>query len=176
MHELTGRQPKRILIVEDDQSTAHWLIMAFEMELKGAPDGTNQGRCMFGQWVVTVASTASTAASILHDNEFDVVLLDLILPDAEKDDLIRIIKEAAPHIPIVAHSGLSEVGMVARLLSAGDVVDYIVKGDKTNPHALKQTICHAIDRFHTVREITQHQARWQAQNGTALSSSLAAIN
>jgi len=162
MHELTARQPKHILVLEDDADTAAVTKLMLESPLPGAPDfgtragdaqpGSHESKCIYGQWIVTVAGTLATATDLLHHNSFDVALIDLILPDGQRDDVIHIIHEAAPDLPLVVQSGLSDTGMVRRLLWEGSVADYIVKGDVKNPIALKQRLCHAIDRFHVLRE------------------------
>lgn len=162
MHEITGRQPKRVLIVEDNNDFAAMMQMMLETTLPGEtttgtraddpqPD-THEGMCIHGQWIVTVAGTLATATDLLHHNQFDIALLDLILPDGNRDDIVRIVGEAAPKMPLVVQSGLTDSDMVRRMLCEGHVADYIVKGDINSPITLKQRLCHAIDRFHLMQD------------------------
>lgn len=153
MHPLTGRQPKTALIVEDDPARAALTKMLMESDTGETAGVTNTSCCVHGQWVVTCAETLSAATEMLRHNEFDVVILDLILPDGSREDAVNIIREAAPDVCIVVQSSLTEADLVQKLLCGGMVSDYIVKGDVNTPEALKQRVCHAIDVFHLSRDI-----------------------
>jgi len=163
MHEMTARQPKRVLLVEDDDTFALITTRMLELQDPNAPKygareedhpaNTHESKCIYGQWVVTVAGTLATASDLLHHNEFDIVLCDLILPDGQREDVIRIVSEARPELPIVVQSGIADGQMVQRMLLDGSVADYIVKGDITGSKALKQRLCHAIDRWHLMRDV-----------------------
>jgi len=65
---------------------------------------------------------------ILVKDDFDLILLDLCLPDSEGMDTFNIIKYNADDIPIIILTGLNEdifaVSAVGR-----DAQDYLVKGE-----------------------------------------------
>ncbi|HJU29372.1 MAG TPA: response regulator, partial [Candidatus Binataceae bacterium] len=76
-----------------------------------------------------VEATDRLAAGIERLRRFDpdVVLLDLSLPDSEGFAGVDQIARAAPQIPIVALSGLSNAEVIQDAVKKG-AEDYIVKG------------------------------------------------
>ncbi len=90
---------------------------------------------------------------ILKTEEFDVILLDLNLPDsAELDTLTRVI-EACPEVPIIVltASNGDEIGLRAVQLGAQD---FLQKGE-FNHLALDRAIVYAIERHRLQRTIRQ---------------------
>jgi len=154
MHELTARQPKRVLLVEDDPGFAFLTKTTLEERVEGVDVGDeHQSACICGKWIISCVDTLAKATDALRPapDEFDVILLDMMLPDGWKEDAVRIIRNAAPDVPIVVQSGIDDIELVSTLLLQGEISDYIVKGNSNSPRALKQAICHAIDFFHTKR-------------------------
>lgn len=152
MHELTARQPKRVLLVEDDPAFAFLTKTTLEELVSGVDVGDeHQSACICGKWIVTCADTLAKATAALRSNsdEYDLILLDMMLPDGCREDAVRIVHDAAPDVPIVVQSGISDIELVSTLLLRGEISDYIVKGNANSPRALKQVVCHAIDFFHT---------------------------
>ena len=76
---------KRILIVEDDallnKTLAYNLIS--------------------DDWEVTPALNAKTAASLLARTEYDLVLLDINLPDGNGYDLCKLVKPEHPDLSLI---------------------------------------------------------------------------
>lgn len=68
------------------------------------------------------------AVNMLKTNPFDVVLLDLHLPDGDGPSMIKRLKAVAPNIPIVVMAGLADQDMEARVLNEG-ADDYLVKSN-----------------------------------------------
>src|SRR2546423_14781864 len=68
---------------------------------------------------VTHHDTLSQAVSRLADERFDIIMLDLSLPDAEGlDTLVRMHTEA-PSIPIVVLTGLDDEALAVRAVREG---------------------------------------------------------
>jgi DNA-binding NarL/FixJ family response regulator len=80
----------------------------------------------------------------LEHDQYDVVLLDLLLQDSQRLGTLMAIHTQAPRVPIVVFTGLEDdvVGLWA--LSEG-AEDYIIKG-KISPDSLASTIREAIQR------------------------------
>ena len=101
---------KRILIVEDDallnKTLAYNLIS----------DG----------WEVTPALDAKTAAALLAGTEFDLVLLDVNLPDGNGYDLCHLVKPDRPDTVVIFLTANDQERDQLRGYEAG-AVDYITK-------------------------------------------------
>ena len=76
------------------------------------------------------------ALDTIADNCFDIVLLDLSLPDGCGVDLVKQLKERIPQIPIVVLTGLKDESMAVEALQEG-AQDYLVKTDTFSPQRLK---------------------------------------
>ncbi|MGL4570546.1 MAG: response regulator transcription factor [Clostridium sp.] len=99
----------RILIVEDDNDINSLL---YEML-------SNEG------YDVKSAYSGTEGLLYLDNNEFDLILLDLMLPGKAGDELVSIIREKK-NMPIIIISAKEEVGLKAKLLRAG-ADDFISK-------------------------------------------------
>ncbi len=90
------------------------------------------------------AGSLSAAAECLDNGEYDVILLDLMLPDSDGLDTVRKIKEINSHVPIVVLTGLDDdqTGLSAIKIGA---MDYLVKGQVLDK-ILVRTIQYAIER------------------------------
>ena len=80
----------RVLIIEDDPAIQHMLGSVLD----------------YGGFSYETAETAAAARHIFAAGEFDVVLLDLSLPDFDGSELIRFIRERS-QLPILVISGLA---------------------------------------------------------------------
>ena len=121
----------RILYVEDNPSDAELLIEGLRAE--GAHTA----------FIVHV-SRLSEAQAALRRERFDVVLLDLGLPDSDGLDTLRSLLEDAPNRPVVVLTGLDDEDVGAAAMREG-AQDYLVKGHASrNP--LTRTMRHAIER------------------------------
>ena len=85
------KQPQ-ILLVEDETHIAQGLI--FNLELEG--------------YLVTHADTGATAMEAFNSHPFDLVVLDLMLPDSHGIDLCQQMRKAAPKLPILMLTALGE--------------------------------------------------------------------
>ena len=101
---------ERILIVEDDALLNKTL--AYDL----ASDG----------WEVASALNARTAAGLLAGGEYDLVLLDIDLPDGSGYDLCRLIKPEHPDTVVIFLTAKDQESDQLRGYEAG-AVDYITK-------------------------------------------------
>jgi diguanylate cyclase (GGDEF)-like protein len=81
---------------------------------------------------------------VLREQDFDVVLLDLHLPDASGEACVQAIKQVNPTIPIVVLSGEDSEDYAVSILKEG-VQDYLVKWDGEGKMILR-AIRYAIER------------------------------
>ena len=101
---------KRILIVEDDALLNKTL--AYNLSSDG--------------WDVTPALNAKTAADLLAGRSYDLVLLDINLPDGNGYDLCRLVKPEHPDTVVIFLTANDQESDQIRGYEAG-AVDYITK-------------------------------------------------
>jgi two-component sensor histidine kinase len=124
--------PLHILVVEDDPVDVLLLREMFSAERRDS-------------YQLSHLSSLGRALSYLTECSPDIVILDLGLPDGDGIDNVRLVRRAAPHIPVVVLTGRDDDHSVAQAMREG-AQDYLVKGQIENralPHALR----HAIERF-----------------------------
>lgn len=88
-------------------------------------------------------------------NGFDVLLLDLSLPDSMGLDTFFSVYEQAPEIPIVILSGFDDEETAVKAVSEG-AQDYLVKGQVSSP-LLSRSISYAIERKLIEDELIRHR-------------------
>ncbi|MBN2224189.1 MAG: PAS domain S-box protein [Deltaproteobacteria bacterium] len=95
-------------------------------------------------FVLSTADDLAEGKRLLDIGEIDLVLLDLILPDSEGLDTLHAVLKAAPSVPIVVCSAISNKETALRAVSEG-AQDYLIKGD-INPSMLVRAIRYARER------------------------------
>ncbi|TAN65903.1 MAG: diguanylate cyclase [Methylobacter sp.] len=105
----------RVLLVEDEAGDAHLVRMKL---------GQSQSEHFDLCW----AQSLTEAQQCLAASSFDVMLLDLSLPDSEGLATVHSARAMAMAIPIVVLSGRGDTDFALTALEAG-AVDYMVKGD-----------------------------------------------
>ena len=71
--------------------------------------------------VRVVVGTVKEAIAALEKQKFDLLFLDLKLPDGPADDVYEAAKEADPELPIVVITGYPDSEMLDRILAKGPV-------------------------------------------------------
>ncbi|MFA6014931.1 MAG: EAL domain-containing protein [Gallionellaceae bacterium] len=130
----------RVLLVEDDPSDANLTKLAlrashtplFELE-----------------WVTSLEDAVYT----LSLNRFDVLLLDLSLPDSHGLPTVTAIRNQAPNLPVIVLTGNDDSSFALETLEAG-AQDYLVKG-KFDTDALVRTIGYSVERKHLSDNLQQ---------------------
>ncbi len=103
------------------------------------------GRTVFGySFAVTHAETLRAAEEQLSVNWFDIILLDLHLPDSTGLDTLTALSDISTRIPVIVLTGLSDDRLTAKAVSIG-AQDYIPKSE-CNPQFLRRIIHYAIER------------------------------
>ena len=122
-------QSSRILVVDDNASNRDVLERRLMRE---------------GHQVVSVANGAS-ALEHVAGQEFDLILLDLIMPEMSGFEVLRRLKAAehTSHIPVIVISALDEIDSVVRCIEAG-AEDYLAK--PFNPVLLRARIDASLEK------------------------------
>jgi two-component system, cell cycle response regulator len=131
-----AEQTIRVLLVEDSPTDAAIALEALE-----------QGRKRGQSFAVRHVKRLDEALKSLRSNEFDVVVLDLDLPDSHGLDTLHEVRRAVPEMPIVVCSGLENEDAAIAALQEG-AQDYLVKGRATS-WITRRTIRLAIERKRT---------------------------
>lgn len=102
------------------------------------------------------------AHNCLSKHHFDVILLDLSLPDKQGLETVAQTYGIAPDLPIVVLTGFNDQDMALEALRQG-AQDYLVKG-KIDHHLLFRAIHHAIERAQTLKRLRQSEEQLQRLN------------
>ncbi len=97
---------------------------------------------------LTCVRNLTGAISSLSEKDFDIVMLDLSLPDSQGFNTFHSIRMHAPHVPIILLTSLHDEELAVRTLQNG-AQDYLIKG-QVDGRLISRSIRFAIER---------HQAR-----------------
>jgi len=87
----------------------------------------------------------------LGENQVDLVLLDLSLPDCNWKETLSIVHHRAPQVPIVVLTGIEDEGLAAGAVQQG-AQDFVIKGD-VDARTLERTMRYAIERQRTLSQL-----------------------
>ena len=104
--------PKHILVVDDDELARLEMVRCVEQQGHTAAQ----------------AKDGVEALSTLRAQQFDLVLLDLLMPEVDGLEVLRQVKEDTElkTIPVIVVTGVGEPDSTARCLAMG-AVDYLTK-------------------------------------------------
>ena len=139
--------PNRILLVEDNPGDARLLREALK-------DVANY------RFDLEHVERLSHALERLRHEHFDVVLLDLSLPDSQGLENLAPVRDAAPAVPILVLTGLDDEEVAVRALRVG-AQDYLVKG-QTDGISVVRAIRYARERKAAEEQIQRHLKRISA--------------
>ncbi|GAB2976483.1 hypothetical protein GCM10027049_09180 [Mucilaginibacter puniceus] len=135
----------KILVIEDNAGD-YTLVEDFLFEQIAAP-------------VITHAKTYKAASEILSDDcDFDVVLLDLSLPDKTGESLIKEVIACSNNIPIIVLTGYADFDFGVKSLALG-VSDYILKEELT-AISLYKSIIYSSERKKATRDLLESEKRY----------------
>ncbi|GAB4235205.1 MAG: hypothetical protein Kow0049_19580 [Stanieria sp.] len=141
----------KILLIEDNLADADWigeiLIEENLTKSKQAPPQVD----------LKHVKRVQEALKLLAQNDFDVILLDLSLPDSQGIDSIAQVKQEAPELPIVVLTALDDENIAIQSVRQG-AQDYLVKG-RFEGELLIRSIYYAIERQRTEATLRQQAER-----------------
>ncbi len=105
------------------------------------------------------AKNYKQALSILSESDivFDIILLDLSLPDKNGQNLISEMLRIVPLYPIIVLTGYTDIEFSIKSISQG-IYDYLLKDD-LNSITLYKSIVYAIERCKTITELKKSEKR-----------------
>ncbi len=133
----------RVLLIEDEPGDARLVQFALR---------SFRNACFDVAWVQTLAS----AVSRIGAERFDIVLLDLTLPDSTGIDTLEHIRHTQNPPPIIVLTGQSDTEFGLSTLKAG-AADYLVKGD-FGYDGLARTIFYTLHRAKLEQELAEYRS------------------
>lgn len=132
-------EPIKVLLVEDNEADARF-IQEMLKEIKS-------------KFKLVHATKLGEGLQLLDKETFDVLLLDLSLPDSMGFDTFENAHAHEPDLPIVILSGLDDEELAIRAVRQG-AQDYLIKGD-VGTRILSRAISYAIERKNTEKELIE---------------------
>ncbi|MCW5823280.1 MAG: response regulator [Cyanobacteria bacterium TGS_CYA1] len=123
---------KRLLLIEDSKVDAMEAQAAIELN---AP----------GEFQFTICRSIKDALKKLQSETFDLISLDLNLPDAERLTGLAQLKEFVKSTPLVVMTGENEPALGLEAITLG-AQDFVVKGASSYGKLLARVFNHAIER------------------------------
>jgi len=106
-----------VLLVDDEKAWLH--SMSLTLERKAGV--TNLRLC----------SDGSEALEILRGEDIALLILDLTMPPPTGEEILAILQEESPHVPVIVMTGMNDVESAVYCMKHG-AFDYFVKTDDSN--------------------------------------------
>jgi diguanylate cyclase (GGDEF)-like protein len=132
--------PIRLLIIEDSVADGELVRALLETELPRAE--------------VTMVANLETALVELDTGDYDGVLADLSLPDADGPAVVQAVRAAHPGLALLVLTGRVDGDLALWALAEG-AQDYLVKGEHDGPR-LATAVLHALQRQRAEHEAHQY--------------------
>jgi DNA-binding NtrC family response regulator len=120
----------KVLIVDDDENFTN--VTATFLESKG--------------YQVQTVNTGAEALEMVSSENLQIVLLDLVLPDAEGIDVLKKIRHADRNIAIITVTGYGDEHRAVNVMKAGSC-DYLTKPFRLND------LVYSIEKASSWREV-----------------------
>lgn len=139
-------QPFKVLIIEDNEGD----VLLIE-EYLGEYNSSHE--------LVHARSLKEASGILSSKNDFDVILLDLTLPDGTGEQLIEKVVHIAPSVPVIILTGYTNREFGIRAVSIG-VSDYLLKDDLT-PYILIKSISYSVERNRINTSLRQSELQYR---------------
>jgi PAS domain S-box-containing protein len=114
------------------------------------------------QCQITPVITLAEAIDALATSDlapFDVILIDLSLPDSQGIDTFLTLQRQVPNVPIVVLTGLDDENLALSAMQQG-AQDYLIKG-RVDASLLFRSIRYAIERERAEAQLRQTKIEWE---------------
>jgi len=133
-------KPVQILFIEDNQGDVR-LTREMLNDVKNFP------------YQMTDVASLSEGKKLIPKNKFDVILLDLGLPDSQGIETFHNLIDHSQQLPIIVLTGLGDEQIGMKAIKNG-AQDYLLKGEISGTF-LARTIQYAIERYQTEHSLKQ---------------------
>ena len=100
----------KLLLVEDEIGLSNFLIRGLKYE----------------GYQIDHAATGEDAINLIQENNYDIIILDLILPKMSGEDVLKELRNQQKMTPVIVLTALDDVDTKIKLLNTG-ADDYLVK-------------------------------------------------
>lgn len=132
--------PKFPLLVVDDEPLA---LRSYEMAFLSS-----------GIDNVVTCGDSREVLKLVSEQEFEIIMLDLIMPHLSGVDLLKKLCEEHPHIPVIMVTGVNEIESAVECMKLG-AVDYILKPINTDGFVSR------VEKAMELRELRRENIRLQ---------------
>lgn len=148
-----------VLLIEDNPGDADLLRIALPQAFGAGVD-------------LHHALTLSEGEALIAERDFDLIMLDLTLPDSHGVQTVDRVTAAAPHTPVVVMTGHADAETGVQAVSRG-AQDYLVKG-QVDLDLIMRSMRYAIERKRTEKAERQQRLLAEAllDTATVLTSTL----
>ena len=119
-----------VLLIEDEEKTGGFLKQALESE---------------GIEVIW-AKNGKSAISKMERGKYDLIILDLKLPEITGDEVLQSIRNADPYVEVIVYTNYQEAPVMKKLINLG-VNGYINKGAEADLWETVEAIKKRLDPF-----------------------------
>ncbi|MBL0273544.1 MAG: PAS domain S-box protein [Chitinophagaceae bacterium] len=137
----------RILIIEDnpgDQYLITELLTASDLKIQ----------------LLRTAENLVKATDFLQKEIFDIILLDIVLPESSGIDTFKTVKKSAGKIPVIILSGLADMNVAVDAITLG-AQDYILKED-LDEKVLTKMILYSIERKSILEKLRESEVKYRS--------------
>ncbi len=106
-------------------------------------------------YTVETAENGKVGLEIINKKHFDLVLVDLRMPEVDGLEVLSVLREKQPDLPIIVISGTGEIGDVVEALRLG-AWDYLLK-PITDMNILRHSIERSLERTRLIVENRLYQ-------------------
>ena len=150
-----------ILLIEDDLGDARLIR---EMLLANAT----------GLYKLTLCENLKAGIEVAHKGTFDLILLDLSLPDSAGLDTLFHLRKEVDDIAIVVLTGLNDMTMIGVQAMKQGAQDYLVKDD-VDSKILRRAIRYAIERKRIETDLRRSQEEYRSLIDDVFDTSMVAV-
>lgn len=97
--------------------------------------------------------------TIKSDKKINIILLDLVLPDLQGEDLVKKVQQHSGDTPIIILTGYTDIALARRILSLG-ISDFLIK-DEITPEILYKSIIYSLERKNYISGLNKTKKTYQ---------------
>jgi DNA-binding NtrC family response regulator len=150
----------RILVVDDEEiviRSCKRILSGDEFQLEAVQDGRE-------------------ALKKVEENPYDVIILDIMMPNIDGLEVLRRVKETHPNVDVIMITGLSQIDTAVQAMKLG-AFDYISK--PFEPDELKMVVQRALERRRLLQENltlkSEVSSKYRFENIIGLSPQMQAV-